>query len=64
MRLVSAGMAREAFYSYSPASNGRLLLMGGFVVPAPGLQSPGPVEKVLFFVVLLRSLATPKPSAI
>ena len=60
MRLISAGMAREAFYSYSPASNGRLLLMGGFVVAAPGLQSPGPFEKVLFFYCAATEPGNPK----
>lgn len=38
----------QAFYSYSPASNGRLLLMGGFVLPENPYDS---VELVLTFPV-------------
>ncbi|CAE7569761.1 LSMT-L [Symbiodinium sp. CCMP2592] len=38
----------QAFYSYSPASNGRLLLMGGFVVPGNPFDS---VELMLTFPV-------------
>ncbi|CAE7662812.1 unnamed protein product [Symbiodinium sp. CCMP2456] len=38
----------QAFYSYSPASNGRLLLMGGFVVPENPFDS---VELMLTFPV-------------
>ncbi|CAJ1329061.1 unnamed protein product [Effrenium voratum] len=38
----------QAFYSYSPASNGRLLLMGGFTLPDNPFDS---VELVLTFPV-------------